>query len=163
MARIKEIFGIDVSRHNFGIKKEVLKEVVLEKELKKFIEIKEKIQSIEQAAISDGRRYPNWSEIRPLKSELRGYRKYWRTKYTDGFSHGLYRCTGQLRWQVGKVFGEFGTSWKNFNITSTDLFMYVRHDKLGNVELMNTRSSEIVKLPRGNAACDKFIKTGENQ
>jgi len=148
--------GVDTTGFNFGVKKHLLKKVATAEEIKSFMAL---VRERDEA-----RRNRNWTYMQnqPVDSQLRGYRKYWRTKYTDGFDHGLYVCKATLRWEVGKVVGKFGTTWQGSQIDKGTLLMYIRHDELGNVELMPVGSDDLMKISRGAAASHHFIKKGED-
>lgn len=153
---IKEIHGISVVNTNFGIRRFVIEKVASRKEIVKFKGLLEEKNRLIFEAYRE-KKIPVWRQVRPIDSELRGYRKYWRTKYTDSFTDGLYKSTKRLSWQFGRCTGEFGTSWYNKVIDKGALLMYIRHDPLGNVELMHLDSNELIKVPRGNANCDSLI------
>ncbi len=161
---VKEIDGESVALYNFGVKKNILQIVAKASELKKFKSLVDERRKIRMEAWQSGKRYPNYRDINPIDSELRGYRQWWRTKYTNSFEEGLYKVTKTLRYEVGKCQGEFGVCWRNSAIKKNTLFMYVRHDPLDNVELMNLSSNELVKIKRGSASSEAFIKVieGEN-
>ena len=161
--KIKEIDGVDITGYNFGIRKEVLIKVAKANELKKFMSLVNQKREIFLEASVNGQRYPTYRDITPIDSELRGYRQYWRTLYTNSFDQGLYRSLKTLRWEVGKCQGQFGVTWKNAHITKGTLFMYVGHDALENVELMNLDSQELIKIKRGSASSDAFIKVEEGE
>ncbi len=149
------IQGVDTRGFSFGIKKHLLEEVATADEIKSFMNLLNKK--------NDGLRKREWSYLQnqPVDSQLRGYRKYWRTKYTDGFTDGLYVCKARLRWEVGKCVGKFGTTWQGSLVEKNTLLMYIRHDELGNVELMPVGSDNLIKLTRGAAASHHFIRQGE--
>ena len=161
---VKKIDGISVSGYSFGIKKTILKEIAKASELQNFIGLIQKKESLWAKAREESqdnrRRYarPTWQQISPIDSELRGLRKYWRSTYTDSFSSGLYVATSAITWEVGKCAGEFGSAWSNRKIEKGDIFMYAQHDRLGNVELINNKTSEVIKVVRGSAVCDKFLR-----
>jgi hypothetical protein len=161
---VKEIDGISVSGYSFGIKKTILKEIAKASELQNFIGLIQKKERLwaeaRKEVQNDPRRYarPSWQQLSPINSELRGLRKYWRSTYTDSFSSGLYVATSKVTWEVGKCVGEFGTAWSNRAIEKGDVFMYVQHDRLGNVELVNNKTAEVIKIVRGSSVCDKFLR-----
>lgn len=170
--RIKKIFDVNVTNIYFGIRKQVVAEVAEREDLIKFIElVKAKNMLFLKAATTaktNGQfRYtprPSYNDLAPIDSQMRGLRKLWRNAYTDSFSDGLYTCTGALDWQVGACAGELGTAWNNSRVERGTLFMYVQHDRLGNVELADAKTSRVIKLNRGSSVCDRFIKMskGEN-
>jgi hypothetical protein len=157
---IKQIDGVNVSHCNFGIRKKVLQRIASSTDIQTFIELQKTKDKIYQQDIRSNR----WRQIDPINSQLRGLRKYWRNAYTDSFSEGLYTCETSLTWECGKCIGEFGTVYRGNQIEKGTLFIYVQHDRLGNVELMNTKTSGLIKITRGSSVCDKFIKytKGEN-
>ena len=159
---IKEIHGISVVNTNFGIQRFVIEQVASQKEIIKFKSLLEEKNRLIFEAYSS-KQMPVWRNVQPIDSELRGYRKYWRTKYTDSFAEGLYKSTKRLSWQFGRCAGEFGTTWKNKVIDKGAILMYVRHDPLGNVELMHLESNELIKVPRGNANCDSLILMNDEE
>ena len=150
------IKGVDTKGYNFGVKKDLLKEVATADEIKAFMNL------IDQRNTGLSQRSWTYLQNQPVDSQLRGYRKYWRTKYTDGFTPGLYMCKARLRWEVGKCVGKFGTTWHGSQVDKNTLLMYIRHDELGNVELMPVGSESLVKLTRGSAASHHFIRQGED-
>ena len=158
---IKEIDGVCIRGCSFGIRKCALSTVAKAKDIIKFKELLQtKDELYRKARRHEGNHWarPPHSVLGPIDSQLRGFRKYWRTMYTDSFSEGLYIAHSPISWQGGRCVGELGSSWQNQAIRAGDIFMYVQHDRLGNVELMNTKNSELIKLPRGNAVCDKIIR-----
>jgi hypothetical protein len=160
---IKEVDGECVVGYQFGVKKSILQLVASAQEIRAFKEKVNKKALLFHESKSRGDRWPRWSDLQPIDSELRGYRKYWRTKYTDSFSNGLYRASKKIRWQVGKCHGEFGYSWMNSQMPKGTIFLYVRHDLLGNVELLNSTNNELLKLLRGSGNCESFIKIEEGE
>lgn len=160
---IKEIDGESVSSYSFGVKKEILEIVAKGPELKKFKALVDARLKLRQEAWARNERWPSYRDIAPIDSELRGYRQYWRIRYTDSFEAGLYKSTKTLRYQVGKCQGEFGVTWRNSRIERNTLFMYIRHDPIGNVELMNLSSNELVKVKRGSTSSEAFIKVNEGE
>ena len=150
------IHGIDTKGFNFGVKKHLLRRVATAEEIKSFMNLKNQKD--------EGLRKREWTYLQnqPVDSQLRGYRKYWRTKYTDGFGPGLYVCKTTLRWEVGRCVGKFGTTWQGSQVPKNTLLMYIRHDELGNVELMPVSSDSLIKLTRGSAASHHFIRQGED-
>ena len=160
---IKEIDGESVSSYSFGVKKEILETVAKGPELKKFKALVDKRLKLRKEAWARNERWPSYRDIAPIDSELRGYRHYWRIQYTNSFDNGLYKSTKTLRYQVGKCQGEFGTTWRNSRIEKNTLFMYIRHDPVGNIELMNLANNELVKVKRGAASSEAFIKVNEGE
>ena len=160
---IKEIDGESVATYNFGVKKNILELVAKASELKKFKALINERRKIRMEAWQSGQRYPAYRDLVPIDSELRGYRQWWRTKYTNSFGEGLYKATKSLNYEVGKCRGEFGVTWRNSAIKKGTLFMYVRHDPLDNVELMNLSSNELVKIKRGSASSEAFTKVPEEE
>ncbi len=160
---IKEIDGENVALYNFGIRKIILQFVAKAPELKKFKSLLNERRKVHAEAWQIGKRYPNYQDIHHINSELRGYRQWWRTQYTNSFKEGLYKVTKNLQYEVGRCQGEFGVAWRNSAIKKNTLFMYIRHDPLDNVELMNLSSNEIVKIKRGSASSEAFIKVTEGE
>ena len=160
---IKEIDGESVITYNFGVKKHILELVAKASEIKKFKALINERRKIRMEAWQNGHRYPAYRDLVPIDSELRGYRQWWRTKYTNSFGEGLYKATKSLNYEVGKCRGEFGVTWRNSAIKKGTLFMYVRHDPLDNVELMNLSSNELVKIKRGSASSEAFTKVAEEE
>lgn len=169
--RIKNIFDVNVTNINFGIRKQVIAEVANREDLIKFIElVKAKDMLFLRVATTSKTSghfsyvpRPSYKELAPLDSQMRALRKLWRNAYTDSFSEGLYTCTGALDWQVGACAGELGTAWINNRVERGTLFMYVQHDRLGNVELADAKTSRVIKLNRGSSVCDRFIKMNEGE
>ena len=160
---IKEIDGENVVAYNFGVKKDILQHVATANELKKFKSLVDEKRRIRMEAWLANKRYPNYRDINPIDSELRGYRLWWRTKYTNSFNEGLYKATKTLRYEVGKCQGEFGVCWLNSVISKNTLFMYVRHDPLDNVELMNLSNNQLIKIKRGSASSESFTRVIEEE
>ena len=158
---IKEIDGENVATYNFGVKKDILQYVAKADELKKFKSLVDKKRRLRFEAWQAKKQYPKYRDIGPINSELRGYRLWWRTKYTNSFDEGLYKVTKNLRYEVGKCQGEFGVCWLNSVIERNTLFMYVRHDALDNIELMNLSNSQLIKIKRGSSSSEAFIKVEE--
>ena len=172
--RIKTIADVDVTGITFGIKKSVLAEVAKKEDILKFKDLvreKEKLW-IEASKKKRDQSHPFYSsyfrphyhDLAPIDSQLRGLRKLWRNSYTDSFTEGLYICTSALDWQIGSCAGELGQSWLGAKrVIKNTLFMYVQHDRLGNVELVDAKTSQVIKLTRGSSVCDRFIKVKEGE
>ncbi|OUU31146.1 MAG: hypothetical protein CBB97_00455 [Candidatus Endolissoclinum sp. TMED37] len=169
--RIKEIKGVDVTNVSFGIKKQVVATVAEKEDVERFIALvnekhmiwRKAIERAREQALSGFSARPKYRDLAPIDSQMRGIRKLWRNAYTDSFSSGLYKCTSNLDWQVGACAGELGTAWTNARVPKDTLFMYVQHDRLGNVELVDAKTSRVIKLNRGHSVCDRFIKIQEGE
>ena len=159
---VKEIDGENVVTYSFGVKKNILKLVAKGVELKKFKALVDERRRIRTQAWQTGS-HLNYRALNPIDSELRGYRQWWRTQYTNSFKEGLYKVTKNLQYEVGRCQGEFGVTWRNSAIKKNTLFMYIRHDPLDNIELMNLSSNELVKIKRGSASSEAFIKVTEGE
>ena len=163
---VKIIDGVNVSYRNFGIRKEALKTIAKAEDIQAFMNLLDKKEALFEAARKRAREQdrswyyakPTWSDLHPIDTQLRGFRKYWRCEYTDSFSDGLYIARTNLSWEYGKCVGEFGSSYLNKTIPKGTVFLYVQHDRMGNVELMHSTSSEVIKITRGSSSCDKFVR-----
>lgn len=170
--RITTIAEVDVTGITFGIKKSVLAEFAKKEDIIKFKDLVREKERLWFEASKKKRDQshpfyssyfrPHYHDLAPIDSQLRGLRKLWRNQYTDSFTEGLYVCTSALDWQVGSCAGELGQSWVGAKrVVKNTLFLYVQHDRLGNVELADAKTSQVIKLTRGSSVCDRFIKVTE--
>lgn len=170
--RITTIAEVDVTGITFGIKKSVLAEFAKKEDIIKFKDLVREKERLWFEASKKKRDQshpfyssyfrPHYHDLAPIDSQLRGLRKLWRNQYTDSFTEGLYVCTSALDWQIGSCAGELGQSWVGAKrVVKNTLFLYVQHDRLGNVELADAKTSQVIKLTRGSSVCDRFIKVTE--
>lgn len=169
------ICGIDVRGINFGVKRNVLREVAEKSEVEYFIKA--------QADLSRYRFRRNtwWSEmntgqakqsnedwrdlqnkISGYEDELKGYRKAWRCMWTDNMDHGIYTINRKIpSWMLRKAVGKYGFGYARIASKPGDIFLYIGHDKKRDVELLHQKTNTIIKVPRGAGISDSFYKLEE--
>ena len=102
------------------------------------------------------------SSISRYEDELKGQRKTWRCMWTDSLDHGLYTVNRKIpSWNLKKAVGKYGYGYFRSSARPGDIFLYIGHDKKGDVEMLHQSSNVIIKVPRGAGISDSFCKLEE--
>ena len=153
---------------NFGMKKNVVQEYGKPEEISRFVKLLKESNSLKHKMWAEGYSGETFRgyrlQVQEISAELRGLRKLFRTRHTDSFDNGLYRCSVlvhpyQLSVPVGKV-GHINGWYRRtiqHGLPKGSLLMWSCRDEIGNCEFIVSDTGYVIKVPRGHSSSDHIV------